>query len=143
MTALCGLKSQCQPAETCSLSAMQPIGNLMAAAGAAACNLMLGLLLVEWHTVMLVRNFSLHAMQPIGSLVSGAGAAACDLMTALCSWDPAKRPTAAQALQHPFFQVQMLCPDVWRNATAHSLTVQQGVATTYKCSRCALQASAR
>ena len=23
----------------------------------------------------------------------------------LCSWDPCKRPTAAEALQHPFFKV--------------------------------------
>lgn len=52
--------------------------------------------------------------QPIGSLVSGAGAAACDLMTALCSWDPAKRPTAVQALQHPFFQVGLTLLHIWQ-----------------------------
>ena len=28
-------------------------------------------------------------------------------MNELMRWDPAKRPTAAQALQHPFFQVGM------------------------------------
>lgn len=26
-------------------------------------------------------------------------------MTAMCQWDPIKRPTAVQALQHPYFQV--------------------------------------
>lgn len=26
----------------------------------------------------------------------------------LCSWDPCKRPTAAEALQHPFFQVTIV-----------------------------------
>ncbi|XP_027348553.1 cyclin-dependent kinase F-4-like isoform X3 [Abrus precatorius] len=29
---------------------------------------------------------------------------AISLITSLCSWDPCKRPTAAEALQHPFFQ---------------------------------------
>lgn len=47
----------------------------------------------------------MYCMQALSSLIPGAGAAACDLMVALCSWDPEKRPTAAQALQHPFFQV--------------------------------------
>ncbi|KAJ1412475.1 Serine/threonine-protein kinase, active site [Sesbania bispinosa] len=29
---------------------------------------------------------------------------AINLITSLCSWDPCKRPTATEALQHPFFQ---------------------------------------
>ncbi|CAL0313086.1 unnamed protein product [Lupinus luteus] len=29
---------------------------------------------------------------------------AINLITSLCSWDPCKRPTAAEALQHPFFK---------------------------------------
>ncbi|XP_054824636.1 cyclin-dependent kinase F-4-like isoform X2 [Prosopis cineraria] len=37
-------------------------------------------------------------------LIPSASADAIDLMTALCSWDPCKRPTAYEALQHPFFQ---------------------------------------
>lgn len=46
-------------------------------------------------------------LQAFSSVVPGASGAACELMTALCSWDPERRPTAAQALQHPFFQVTM------------------------------------
>jgi serine/threonine protein kinase len=55
-------------------------------------------------------------MQALSSLIPGAGAAACDLMMALCSWDPEKRPTASQALQHPFFQVRRaICRRInWR-----------------------------
>ncbi|OIV94418.1 hypothetical protein TanjilG_25480 [Lupinus angustifolius] len=37
-------------------------------------------------------------------LVPSAGADAISLITSLCSWDPCKRPTASEALQHPFFQ---------------------------------------
>ncbi|CAM6102051.1 unnamed protein product [Calypogeia fissa] len=37
-------------------------------------------------------------------LIPTASPEAIDLMTALCSWDPNKRPTASQALAHPFFQ---------------------------------------
>ncbi len=36
----------------------------------------------------------------------GATPAALDLMASLCAWDPARRPTAAQALAHPYFQVR-------------------------------------
>ena len=35
------------------------------------------------------------------------------LWQAMCVWDPSKRPTAAQSLQHPFFQVKnmkAICP---------------------------------
>ncbi|KAJ4829425.1 hypothetical protein Tsubulata_006620, partial [Turnera subulata] len=35
--------------------------------------------------------------------VSGDGR---NLIQSLCSWDPCKRPTAAEALQHPFFQLE-------------------------------------
>ncbi|KAF7809429.1 cyclin-dependent kinase F-4-like isoform X2 [Senna tora] len=37
-------------------------------------------------------------------LIPSVSADAISLITSLCSWDPCKRPTAAEALQHPFFQ---------------------------------------
>ena len=43
--------------------------------------------------------------KPLSRFVPQASLAALDLMTSLCQWDPARRPTAAQALQHPFFKV--------------------------------------
>ena len=42
---------------------------------------------------------------PLSPQVTTASAEAVELMTALCAWDPRKRPTAVQALQHPYFQV--------------------------------------
>ena len=41
---------------------------------------------------------------PLAQLVPNASADALDLMSSLLRWDPATRPTAAQALRHPFFQ---------------------------------------
>ncbi|XP_009108410.1 cyclin-dependent kinase F-4 isoform X6 [Brassica rapa] len=41
---------------------------------------------------------------PLSSLMPSASEDAIDLITRLCSWDPCKRPTAAEALQHPFFK---------------------------------------
>ena len=43
--------------------------------------------------------------QPLQKLVPTASPEAVDLMTAMCQWDPRRRPTAVQALQHPFFCV--------------------------------------
>ena len=40
---------------------------------------------------------------PLAQLVPNASADALDLMSSLMRWDPATRPTAAQALRHPFF----------------------------------------
>ena len=40
--------------------------------------------------------------------VPSAGAEAIDLMSRLCHWNPARRLSAAEALQHPFFQVTCL-----------------------------------
>ncbi|ESQ55462.1 hypothetical protein EUTSA_v10027028mg [Eutrema salsugineum] len=41
---------------------------------------------------------------PLSSLMPSASEDATNLITRLCSWDPCNRPTAAEALQHPFFQ---------------------------------------
>ncbi|KAI4314557.1 hypothetical protein L6164_027452 [Bauhinia variegata] len=37
-------------------------------------------------------------------MIPSASDDAISLIKSLCSWDPCKRPTAAEALQHPFFQ---------------------------------------
>ena len=52
-------------------------------------------------------KFPQFVATPISQLVPQASTEACDLMRDLMLWDPAKRPTAAQALQHPFFTVGM------------------------------------
>jgi protein kinase len=39
------------------------------------------------------------------TILCGFDTAVC--LQAMCAWDPSKRPTASQALQHPFFQVGM------------------------------------
>uniref|UniRef100_A0A166F4V5 Protein kinase domain-containing protein n=1 Tax=Daucus carota subsp. sativus TaxID=79200 RepID=A0A166F4V5_DAUCS len=41
---------------------------------------------------------------PLSILVPSASKNAISLIASLCSWDPSKRPTAMEALQHPFFQ---------------------------------------
>ena len=46
--------------------------------------------------------------------VPQASPEAVDLISRLCQWDPAKRPTALEALQHPFFQVWGLPAHVGR-----------------------------
>ncbi|XP_076882177.1 cyclin-dependent kinase F-4-like isoform X2 [Bidens hawaiensis] len=40
----------------------------------------------------------------LGALIPYASKDAVNLIDSLCSWDPCKRPTAVEALQHPFFQ---------------------------------------
>ncbi|KAJ7558175.1 hypothetical protein O6H91_04G027300 [Diphasiastrum complanatum] len=51
-------------------------------------------------------NFRFPQVSPttLCGLLPTASAAAIDLISALFQWDPNKRPTAAQSLQHPFFQ---------------------------------------
>jgi len=43
-------------------------------------------------------------------LIPNASLEAIDLIKQLCSWDPRRRPTAEQALQHPFFNVGKWVP---------------------------------
>lgn len=43
-------------------------------------------------------------------LIPTASEEAIDLMASLLSWDPAKRPTAAESLRHPFFQACFYVP---------------------------------
>ena len=50
-------------------------------------------------------TFPSFAPIPLRQLVPSAGPEALDLMARLCCWNPARRLTAAEALQHPFFQV--------------------------------------
>eukprot|EP00249_Psilotum_nudum_P020200 c27601_g1_i1 orf=876-2255(+) len=49
---------------------------------------------------------------------------AIDLMSALCSWDPYRRPTAAQSLQHPFFQVGSCIPPPLCQLESHAPRIQ-------------------
>ncbi|KDP45288.1 hypothetical protein JCGZ_15153 [Jatropha curcas] len=46
----------------------------------------------------------------LSEIIPNASIEAIDLIMQLCSWDPLKRPTADQSLQHPFFHVGMWIP---------------------------------
>ncbi|MCO5602291.1 hypothetical protein L7F22_056420 [Adiantum nelumboides] len=41
----------------------------------------------------------------LSDIIPGASVEAINLISALCSWDPYQRPTAVEALKHPFFQI--------------------------------------
>eukprot|EP00252_Welwitschia_mirabilis_P007628 TRINITY_DN191_c0_g1_i2.p1 TRINITY_DN191_c0_g1~~TRINITY_DN191_c0_g1_i2.p1 ORF type:complete len:459 (+),score=79.43 TRINITY_DN191_c0_g1_i2:1057-2433(+) len=51
-------------------------------------------------------NYEFPQFEPLGlePLIPNASHEAIDLMRSLLSWNPAKRPTADEVLQHPFFQ---------------------------------------
>ncbi|KMT03875.1 hypothetical protein BVRB_8g188110 isoform B [Beta vulgaris subsp. vulgaris] len=46
----------------------------------------------------------------LSEIIPNANGEAIDLISQLCSWDPLKRPTAEQALHHPFFHVALRVP---------------------------------
>ena len=46
-------------------------------------------------------KFPQFVATPLAQLIPSASPEAIDLMNELMRWDPAKRPTAAQALHHP------------------------------------------
>uniref|UniRef100_G1TBH9 non-specific serine/threonine protein kinase n=1 Tax=Oryctolagus cuniculus TaxID=9986 RepID=G1TBH9_RABIT len=67
-------------------------------------------------------NFRFPQCVPINlkTLIPNASNEAIQLMTEMLNWDPKKRPTAGQALKHPYFQVgQVLGP------SAHHLEAKQ------------------
>ncbi|GFZ08630.1 hypothetical protein Acr_20g0004380 [Actinidia rufa] len=55
-------------------------------------------------------------------LVPSASEDAINLIKSLCSWDPCKRPTALEALQHPFFQSCFYIPPSLRSKMAVTRT---------------------
>ncbi|PSR91717.1 Cyclin-dependent kinase [Actinidia chinensis var. chinensis] len=54
----------------------------------------------------------------LSALISSVSDDAIKLITLLCSWDPCKRPTAVEALQHPFFQTCFYIPPSLRSKSA-------------------------
>ncbi|XP_047270168.1 serine/threonine-protein kinase MHK isoform X3 [Capsicum annuum] len=46
----------------------------------------------------------------LSDVIPNSSLEAIDLIKQLCSWDPLRRPTADQCLQHPFFHVDMWIP---------------------------------
>ncbi|XP_021300913.1 serine/threonine-protein kinase MHK isoform X2 [Herrania umbratica] len=57
-------------------------------------------------------NISYSEILPtnLSDIIPNASSEAVDLIMQLCSWDALRRPTADQALQHPFFNVDMWVP---------------------------------
>ncbi|KAH9304399.1 hypothetical protein KI387_008803, partial [Taxus chinensis] len=57
-------------------------------------------------------NFNFPQFQPtnLSALVPRASPEAIDLIMRLCSWDSRRRPTAEQALNHPFFHIGISIP---------------------------------
>ncbi|XAR60930.1 Cyclin-dependent kinase [Bertholletia excelsa] len=76
----------------------------------------------DWTTFPDARNISLlfnmgyPEIMPanLSDIMPNASFEAIDLIKQLCSWDPLRRPTADQTLQHPFFQVGTRIPHpIW------------------------------
>ncbi|GLT28148.1 hypothetical protein SLA2020_031010 [Shorea laevis] len=72
----------------------------------------------DWHSFPEATNISRLVNVPyseilpanLSDIIPNASYRAIDLITRLCSWDPLRRPTADQALQHPFFNVATWVP---------------------------------
>ncbi|XP_038985899.1 cyclin-dependent kinase F-3 isoform X2 [Phoenix dactylifera] len=57
-------------------------------------------------------NFQFFQIPPanLSDIIPNASLEAIDLILQLCSWDPQRRPTVEQSLQHPFFHVGTWVP---------------------------------
>ncbi|CAO2839969.1 unnamed protein product [Amaranthus hypochondriacus] len=73
-------------------------------------------------------NISTSKIMPVNlsEIIPNASWEALDLISRLCSWDPLKRPTAEQALQHPFFHAASRVPrpihDPFQNTSEYTKT---------------------
>ncbi|CAH1451740.1 unnamed protein product [Lactuca virosa] len=63
----------------------------------------------------------------LSALIPSASKEAVNLISALCSWDPCKRPTAVEALQHPFFQSCYYVPPSLRHKPASTARMSPSV----------------
>ncbi|ERE79489.1 serine/threonine-protein kinase MAK-like isoform 2 [Cricetulus griseus] len=73
-------------------------------------------------------NFRFPQCVPINlkTLIPNASSEAIQLMMNMLNWDPKKRPTASQALKHPYFQVgQVLGPSAHHQDAKQTLNKQQ------------------
>ncbi|XP_073039274.1 serine/threonine-protein kinase MHK-like [Primulina eburnea] len=83
----------------------------------------------DWNTFPEATNISrlvditFSEIMPVdlSDVIPNASIEAIDLIKKLCSWDPLKRPTADQCLQHPFFHVVKLIPRLPGHALQLSL----------------------
>ncbi|XP_038700170.1 cyclin-dependent kinase F-4-like isoform X3 [Tripterygium wilfordii] len=62
----------------------------------------------------------------LSAWIPSASEDAINLISSLCSWDPCHRPSAAEALQHPFFQSCFYVPPSLRSRTAATRTPPSG-----------------
>ncbi|CAA2983529.1 cyclin-dependent kinase F-4-like isoform X2 [Olea europaea subsp. europaea] len=67
-------------------------------------------------------QFPQVASVPLSSVIPCVIEDAVNLIGSLCSWDPCKRPTALEALQHPFFQSCFHLPPALHCKTAVART---------------------
>lgn len=51
-------------------------------------------------------RFPQFSPTPMQKIVTNACPEGIELITQMCAWDPNKRPTAVQCLQHPYFLVR-------------------------------------
>ncbi|XP_045154183.1 serine/threonine-protein kinase MAK isoform X1 [Echinops telfairi] len=74
-------------------------------------------------------NFRFPQCVPINlkTLIPNASNEAIQLMTDMLNWDPKKRPTASQALKHPYFQVGQVL-----GASLHHLDTKQALSKQLK-----------
>ncbi|CAA0838261.1 Protein kinase superfamily protein [Striga hermonthica] len=80
-------------------------------------------------------QFPQVASAHLPALMPGVSKDAINLISSLCSWDPCKRPTAMEALQHPFFQSCFYIPPSLRAKPAVTKTPPVGPSFEQKSGR--------
>ncbi|CAA0838826.1 Protein kinase superfamily protein [Striga hermonthica] len=77
-------------------------------------------------------QFPQPARVHLSALMPGVSEDAVNLISSLCSWDPCKRPTAMESLQHPFFQGCFYIPPSLRAKPALTKTPPVGASVEQK-----------